>query len=99
MTTLPPFGPSVTLTALASWSTPRSRARRASSLKLRVLDTGSFFYWDERQQTPRSPVGGRGVCSVSRVVDQASMTARTSRAERTRYSSPAYFTSVPPYLL
>src|SRR6185437_10408879 len=28
-----------------------------------------------------------------------SMTASTSRAESTRYSSPAYFTSVPPYLL
>src|SRR6266704_606444 len=28
-----------------------------------------------------------------------SMTARTSRAESTRYSSPEYFTSVPPYLL
>ena len=27
-----------------------------------------------------------------------SMTARTSRAESTRYSSPAYLTSVPPYL-
>src|ERR1700745_3146371 len=27
------------------------------------------------------------------------MTASTSRAESTRYSSPAYFTSVPPYLL
>ena len=28
-----------------------------------------------------------------------SMTASTSRAESTRYSSPLYFTSVPPYLL
>ena len=27
------------------------------------------------------------------------MIASTSRAERTRYSSPLYFTSVPPYLL
>src|SRR5918996_2989176 len=32
-TTYRPFGPSVTLTASASWFTPRSRARRASSLK------------------------------------------------------------------
>ena len=31
-------------------------------------------------------------------VDQET-TARTSRAERMRYSSPPYFTSVPPYLL
>ena len=28
-----------------------------------------------------------------------STTASTSRAERTRYSSPLYLTSVPPYLL
>ncbi|EME96580.1 DNA polymerase II large subunit [Streptomyces mobaraensis NBRC 13819 = DSM 40847] len=32
-------------------------------------------------------------------VNYFSMIARTSRAERTRYSSPLYFTSVPPYLL
>ena len=31
--------------------------------------------------------------------DHFSMMARTSRAERMRYSSPEYFTSVPPYLL
>ena len=29
---------------------------------------------------------------------QPTTTARTSRAESTRYSSPAYLTSVPPYL-
>src|SRR4051812_50157409 len=32
-------------------------------------------------------------------VNYFSTIARTSRAERTRYSSPLYFTSVPPYLL
>src|SRR5215472_4502788 len=37
MTTLRPFGPSVTLTASASLSTPRSSARRASSSKSRLL--------------------------------------------------------------
>src|SRR5215218_7650060 len=37
MTTLRPRGPSVTLTASASLSTPRSRARRASSLNLMIL--------------------------------------------------------------
>ena len=51
-TTLRPLGPSVILTALASWSMPRSRARRASSsnemifapipvLLLRLFDPGS----------------------------------------------------------
>ena len=37
MTTLRPRGPSVTLTASASLSTPRSRERRASSLNLMIL--------------------------------------------------------------
>ena len=37
MTTLRPRGPRVTLTASASLSTPRSRARRASSLNLMIL--------------------------------------------------------------
>src|SRR3954469_21635440 len=36
-TTLRPRGPSVTLTASASLSTPRSRERRASSLNLMIL--------------------------------------------------------------
>src|SRR6201996_5653612 len=37
-TTLRPLGPSVTLTASASWFMPRSRPRRASSLKAMILD-------------------------------------------------------------
>src|SRR6201982_3285436 len=37
MTTLRPRGPSVTLTALASLSTPRSSDRRASSSNSRIL--------------------------------------------------------------
>ena len=36
-TTLRPFGPSVIFTAFASWSMPRSSARRASSSKLMSL--------------------------------------------------------------
>src|SRR5947199_6523397 len=36
-TTLRPFGPSVTLTASASWFMPRSRPRRASSSKAMIL--------------------------------------------------------------
>src|SRR4029453_5905555 len=38
---------------------------------------------------------GSGRCALS--VGHFSMTARTSRAESTRYSSPAYLTSVPPH--
>ena len=37
MTTLRPFGPRVTLTAFASWFTPRRIAERPSSLYLRSL--------------------------------------------------------------
>ena len=40
MTTLRPFGPSVTLTASASALTPRSRLRRASSSNSRILAMG-----------------------------------------------------------
>src|SRR5215212_5954015 len=36
-TTLRPFGPSVTLTALASLSTPASSARRAASSNFRIF--------------------------------------------------------------
>ena len=41
-TTLRPFGPSVTLTASASSSTPACRRRRASSLKWRILPMPSL---------------------------------------------------------
>src|SRR5690606_37249898 len=47
-TTLRPLGPSVTLTALATELTPRSRARRASSLKIRSLAMFSpVLGWDQ----------------------------------------------------
>src|SRR5690606_42073105 len=42
-TTLRPFGPSVTLTALATALTPRSRLRRASSLNTSSLAMFSPF--------------------------------------------------------
>src|SRR5882757_7279687 len=42
----------------------------------------------------RARGGAAGYCSL-----YFSMMASTSRAESTRYSSPWYFTSVPPYLL
>src|SRR5690242_10949127 len=46
MTTFRPFGPSVTFTASASWSTPRLRAARASPVNWRVLaamGSGSLY--------------------------------------------------------
>ena len=42
------------------------------------------------------PASRTGAVDTDRLV-YFSMTARTSRAESTRYSSPAYLTSVPPY--
>src|SRR5712692_6803637 len=46
MTTLRPLGPSVTLTASASRFTPRSSARRASSLnsKLLAMSTSAYVF-------------------------------------------------------
>src|SRR5690348_1667725 len=42
MTTLRPRGPRVTLTASASWSTPRSNESRASEWNCRILAMMSF---------------------------------------------------------
>ncbi len=91
-TTLRPFGPSVTLTVSASSSMPRSSSPRASSAKFRIFGMGFPSSVERRARrgpymTARGP--GRRYCST---------TARTSRDDRTRYSSPAYLTSVPPYL-
>src|SRR3954447_10624163 len=60
MTTLRPRGPSVTLTASASLSTPRSRERRASSLNLMILAMPdlSIRCFGERRP-PRDPRSGR----------------------------------------
>src|SRR3954453_2084424 len=106
MTTLRPFGPSVTLTALASASTPRSSDLRAESLNSSFLAMVFLLARDGmveggsggRGGTPGSPRrgapgGGHGIR-----LGQPKR-ARTSRAERMRYSSPPYLTSVPPYLL
>src|SRR5215469_14311634 len=100
MTTLRPLGPSVTLTASASLSTPRSSARRASSSKSRLLAM-QHLGWLSVDDLFLLGGGLRGVVprSPPQVLAYFSMTASTSRAESTRYSSPAYFTSVPPYLL
>src|SRR3954447_5764637 len=46
-TTLRPFGPSVTLTASASLSTPASRARRASSSNLSSLAISSLHHRED----------------------------------------------------
>ncbi len=93
-TTLRPFGPSVTLTVSARWLTPRSSARRASSSKLRIFGMKVLLSRARNRQCPGL------VSGASRAAGgYFSMIARTSRAESTRYSSPAYLTSVPPYLL
>src|ERR1700749_1308966 len=115
-TTLRPRGPSVTLTASASLSTPRSSERRASSSNSRIL---GIYYLNLRldrvlsqharrpEVAPDMPTGpggkipaiSRHPAARARSSYYLSMTASTSRAESTRYSSPEYFTSVPPYLL
>src|SRR3954462_15407542 len=60
MTTLRPRGPSVTLTASASLSTPRSRERRASSLNLMILAMPDLSISGARKRRPpRDPRSGR----------------------------------------
>ena len=86
-TTLRPLGPSVTLTALASASTPRSSARRASSSNSRILAMCL------RPSMRRSRAGGDDRRPGRRRARRTgarrrlrgcyfSTTARTSRAER-----------------
>src|SRR3712207_1737003 len=58
-TTLRPRGPSVTLTASASLSTPRSSARRASSLNLMILAMGPFRSGGARGGTTTAPGPGQ----------------------------------------
>ena len=109
MTTLRPRGPSVTLTASArcvdaALERARARPRRTPgscamwSMSFRTAVAGGP---DGRQRPERPGLGpGRpGRMSGRCGVVYFSMTASTSRAERTRYSSPLYLTSVPPYLL
>ena len=107
MTTLRPRGPIVTLTVSASLLTPRSRARRASSSNFRIFAMERSPLCNPRRDElrPARPAqvsvdAGTGAqLKASAVGDYFSTIASTSRAERTRYSSPLYFTSVPPYLL
>src|SRR6185369_15990912 len=87
-TTLRPRGPRVTLTASASAFTPCSSKCLASSEKLRIFAMNQQPFKKRRDpDAPALPVR-RG-----HVLDHFSITARTSRAESTRYSSPAYLTS------
>src|SRR4051794_11360015 len=67
MTTLRPRGPSVTLTASASLSTPRSRERRASSLNLMILGMPDLSMREcGERRPPRGPrESGRPGRSVS----------------------------------
>src|SRR5580693_466193 len=107
MTTLRPRGPSVTFTVSASLSTPRSRERRASSSNSRILGidlpqptVGSGAYLDlVAADAPRAARCGGPPGGTHGRWNYFSMIASTSRAESTRYSSPEYLTSVPPYLL
>src|SRR3954454_17854105 len=71
-TTLRPFGPSVTLTALASLSTPASRARRASSSNLSSLAISSLHDREDvaaRQDQQVLAVDGDLGAAVLRVQD------------------------------
>src|ERR1051326_4242129 len=92
MTTLRPRGPSVTFTVSASLLTPRSSERRASSSNSRILgiENSSTYRLDRVHGPPGGAQGPRRAASC-----YFSMTASTSRAESTRYSSPLYLTSVP----
>src|SRR5215210_8051078 len=58
-TTLRPRGPRVTLTASASWSTPRSSARRAVSSKLICFGMSPLSQGQEKTP-PRQPVRSTG---------------------------------------
>src|SRR5580692_12305381 len=105
ITTLRPLGPNVTLTASARRLTPRSSARRASSLYSKLLAIGhlSLFRLSRLSRRACARLGGSPAGHAHVLLDcwyfYFSMMASTSRAESTRYSSLLYFTSVPPYLL
>ena len=95
-TTLRPRGPSVTLTVSARALTPCSSRCRASSEKLRIF----AMLMSLRSDAAPAPAPTHGTGASGTALSWSghfSMTARTSRAESTRYSSPAYLTSVPPY--
>ena len=71
-----------------------------------VLLVGRCWRTSGEHDDAPGPGSGAGADVVRRLaswsgarVAQLSMTASTSRAERMRYSSPLYLTSVPPYLL
>src|SRR3712207_5568547 len=64
-TTLRPRGPRVTLTASASLSTPRSSARRASSLNLMILAMGPFRCGSSGGRTTTAPGPGVRVAGRS----------------------------------
>src|ERR1700749_472386 len=109
ITTLRPRGPSVTLTVSASRSTPRSSAARGSELNSRILGIDCYLTLRSSHQNShdehaaRAPghtsAGPAPSATHSLRRSYFSTTARTSRAESTRDSSPEDLTSVPPYLL
>src|SRR3954447_16844545 len=88
MTTLRPFGPSVTLTASARASTPRWSESRASEWNCRIFDM-HVLSSQHPEADPAPGAYGEWFYLLT--------TARTSRADRMRYSLAPNFTSVPPY--
>src|SRR5205823_13059311 len=94
-TTFCPLGPSVMATASASLLTPASSARRASSPNFKSFEATGFLLLEDGTgpgADAREPSSRRWLGYF------LPTTARTSRADRIRYSSPLTLTSVPPYL-
>jgi hypothetical protein len=78
MTTLRPFGPSVTLTTSASALTPRSRLRRASSSNSRIL--AMVVAWFLRLSGGTDPPRGPGAAGADRVARPRGRRMRASPA-------------------
>src|SRR5450432_1340131 len=77
MTTLRPFGPSVTLTALASASTPRSSERRALSSYCRIF---GMRYRSSRDCATLKPRDGCGPTHAAPVPCGSGATGQTRTA-------------------
>ena len=93
MTTFRPLGPSVTLTASASWSTPRLSAARAS-----VLKYSSLLAIGQLPVVVLVGVHERDETTGPRCADHAyPITASTSDSRRMSTWSPSSVTSVPLY--
>ena len=87
ITTLRPFGPSVTLTVSASLLTPASSPRRAASSNLRALACVLHVIGGAAVAAPPCDLWCYFLVTV----------ASTSRPVRIKRSSPSTVISVPPY--